>query len=70
MREDFSYFHGLICAIARCDDFDFYLEAKNAHGVGAKHAYTYGHTVHIDVTRGSTITPKGSEWETSWNKGH
>lgn len=49
-----------------CDDCDFKQNGKNAHGLAAIHHNKTGHTVHIDVYRGYTITSEDSEWYKGW----
>ena len=57
-------------AQANCDDCDFLVFSKNAHGIAAQHAYRYKHTVHIQVEKGYTITPEGSDWVMGWKEMH
>ncbi len=51
-----------------CDDCDFEASSKNAHGLAAQHHYRTGHTVHIEVVRGYTMTKEDSDWYKSWKK--
>jgi len=55
-------------ARARCENCDWNQTSDNAHGLAAQHHYATGHTVHVEVEKGYTMTQNGSEWHESWKQ--
>ena len=55
-------------ASARCEECEFEVHSRNAHGLAAQHHYKTGHTVTIDKHSSHTMTAAGSNWHHDWKR--
>lgn len=55
---------GLVLSEARCETCGWECYTANAQGLGAQHSDRHGHTVHVDMARATTYTPRGSDYDT------
>lgn len=56
-------------ASARCEDCDWEVFSKNAHGIGVQHHRRTGHTVHVEQIQVFTYTNGDSDFYLDWEKG-